>query len=270
MKNNLLMSLSNVGLKYDVKTGGFGVKEYWALKDISLKLYHGECLGVIGRNGVGKSSLLKILAGILAPDIGSVDKSEDFNTSLLSLQLGFSANLTGRENAMLSGMLLGLSSESIREKLPDVAAFAELDDFFDAPLSTYSSGMKARLGFAISMLARPELLLIDEILGVGDAQFKVKSNNAITEWLRSDKTAVLVSHSVQTLKSLCDRLVWIENGITVMEAETEIVIERFEAYNNFITALAKERDLTEKQCRDSLSQDPLVVLDNLAQAMMKI
>ena len=150
-------------------SSGAGV--FWALKDVSFDLYPGESLGVVGRNGCGKSTLLKILAGITRPDKGSIS-GEPLSATLLALQLGFLPYLTGRENAMLSGMMLGLTRSGIAERIEAIAEFAELGDFFDEPIAEYSAGMRARLGFAVAFQLDPDILLIDEVLGVGDAQFR--------------------------------------------------------------------------------------------------
>lgn len=208
-----LLSLHHVGASYWLRKGFFRRQRFWALNDVSFDLYHGESLGVIGRNGCGKSTLLKILAGITRPDRGSVS-GQGGRATLLALQLGFLPYLTGRENAMLSGMMLGLTRREIANRIPAIAAFAELGDFFDEPTAEYSSGMKARLGFAVAFQLDPDILLIDEVLGVGDAEFRKKSTAAMKEKICSDKTVVLVSHSLETVVELCDRAVWIENGCT--------------------------------------------------------
>ncbi|MGH8563686.1 MAG: ABC transporter ATP-binding protein [Gammaproteobacteria bacterium] len=225
-----VLSLRHVGASYWLRKGFFRRRRFWALKDISFDLYRGESLGVIGRNGCGKSTLLKILAGITRPDKGSIS-GQHLSATLLALQLGFLPYLTGRENAMLSGMMLGLTRPRIAERIEAIAEFAELGDFFDEPISEYSAGMRARLGFAVAFQLDPDILLIDEVLGVGDAQFREKSTAVMTEKIRSDKTVVLVSHSAETLLEFCDRAVWLEDGCTraVGPAE-EVVMAYWDAF----------------------------------------
>lgn len=224
-----LITLRNVGVRYRRRMGGIlkpTISEFWALKDVSLGLYQGEVLGVIGRNGAGKSTLLKLLAGIIKPDRG-VMIDHGFRASLLSLQVGFAPHLTGRENAMLSGMLLGLSKAAIVDRLDAIIAFSELGEFIDQPLDIYSSGMRARLGFSIAYYTDPDILLIDEVLGVGDAEFQNKSSAAMHEKIRSNKTVILVSHSPKTIADLCDRAVWIDQGRTVAEGNPAQVLEAY-------------------------------------------
>ncbi len=218
-----VLSLRHVGASYWLRKGFFRRRRFWALKDVSFDLYPGESLGVVGRNGCGKSTLLKILAGITRPDKGSIS-GEPLSATLLALQLGFLPYLTGRENAMLSGMMLGLTRLGIAERIEAIAEFAELGDFFDEPIAEYSAGMRARLGFAVAFQLDPDILLIDEVLGVGDAQFREKSAAVMTEKIRSDKTVVLVSHNAETLLELCDRAVWLEDGCTRAVGPAEEVV----------------------------------------------
>lgn len=218
-----VLSLRHVGASYWLRKGFFRRRRFWALNDVSFDLYPGESLGVVGRNGCGKSTLLKILAGITRPDKGSIS-GEPLSATLLALQLGFLAYLTGRENAMLSGMMLGLSRPQIAERIEAIAEFAELGDFFDEPIAEYSAGMRARLGFAVAFQLDPDILLIDEVLGVGDAQFREKSAAVMKEKIRSDKTVVLVSHNAETLLELCDRAVWLEDGCTRAVGPAEEVV----------------------------------------------
>ncbi len=221
-----LLSLRHVGASYWLRKGFFRRQRYWALKDVSFEVYHGESLGIIGRNGCGKSTLLKILAGITRPDQGSIRRQE-VRATLLALQLGFLPYLTGRENAMLSGMMLGLTRRQIAGRIEAIAEFAELGDFFDEPILEYSAGMKARLGFAVAFQLDPDILLIDEVLGVGDAQFRKKSTAVMTEKIRSDKTVVLVSHSAETIVELCDRAVWLEEGCSRAVGPAVEVVEQY-------------------------------------------
>lgn len=201
----------------------------WALDKVSLEVRAGETVGIIGRNGSGKSTLLRLLAGIIDPDEGDLDRAPG-RASLLSLQVGFLGHLTGRENAMLSGMLLGLSRSEVVGQLEQIIDFAEMEDFIDEPIATYSSGMRARLGFATAYHCMPDVLLIDEVLGVGDFEFRKKSRLAIQDMIESEKTVVIVSHSAPTIRQLCSKAVWIENGRTAMQGETEEVVKAYQRH----------------------------------------
>ncbi|MCC6135389.1 MAG: ABC transporter ATP-binding protein [Gammaproteobacteria bacterium] len=227
MSKSLALSLRNVGAFYWRQAGYLRKERFWALNDISFDLHHGESLGVIGRNGAGKSTLLQVLAGILRPDRGEL-VNHGVQTALLSLQIGFVPYLSGRQNALLSGMLIGLNRREVIEKMGDIKAFSELGDFFDQPINTYSSGMKARLGFSVAFQLDPDVLLIDEVLGVGDSDFRRKSSAVMRDKIRSDKTIVLVSHSAETIRQLCDRAVWIEDGITRAYGDTSDVLSFYE------------------------------------------
>lgn len=222
-----VLELKGVGLAYDEgRLRLFNRQRFWVLKDISFTLHQGETLGVLGRNGAGKSTLLRLLAGIYAPDRGSLLRHGG-RASLLSLNAGFVQHLTGRENAMLSGILLGLRKAEIRQRLPAIHEFSELGDFFDEPLRTYSSGMRARLGFSVAYQVRPEIMLIDETLGVGDENFRRKSTEAMKERIRDGGTVILVSHSAGTVRQLCDRAVWIDDGVSRMEGEVQPVLDAY-------------------------------------------
>jgi lipopolysaccharide transport system ATP-binding protein len=221
-----VISLQSAGVAYSHRTGFMKKSDYWALKDISCELHHGETLGVIGRNGAGKSSLLKLMAGIIDPSHGVV-KRQTSRVALLSLQVGFLPNLTGRDNAFLSGLLLGLGKKDISERMDSIIEFSELDEFIDQPLRSYSTGMRARLGFAVALQADPDVLLIDEILGVGDRDFKLKSSQALKERIESDRTVVIVSHQPETIRSLCDRALWIENRVSRMTGPVDEVLAAY-------------------------------------------
>ncbi|WP_296802557.1 ABC transporter ATP-binding protein [Thiolapillus sp.] len=225
---NPVLILENVGVAYRRGRSLRGGELYWALKDISLELKHGETLGVIGRNGVGKTTLLKVIAGIIAPDRGEI-RNAGVSASLLSLQVGFVPLLTGRENAILSGMLLGAPKSRIEQNMDELVAFAELEDFIDEPVSSYSAGMRARLGFSVAMQADPDILLIDEVLGVGDAAFRKKSSEEIQRRIRSNRSVILVSHNTAMMARLCDRVVWIEHGVSRMQGEAGDVLAAYEA-----------------------------------------
>ncbi|HID45301.1 MAG TPA: ABC transporter ATP-binding protein [Chromatiaceae bacterium] len=223
-----ILSLEGVGVAYRRGRSGRSGELYWALKDISLELKHGETLGVIGRNGVGKTTLLKVIAGIIAPDRGEI-RNAGVSASLLSLQVGFVPLLTGRENAILSGMLLGAPKARIETNMDKLVAFAELEAFIDEPVSSYSAGMRARLGFSVAMQADPDILLIDEVLGVGDAAFRKKSSDEIKHRIRSNRSVILVSHNIGMMAELCDRVVWIEQGVSKMQGDAGDVLAAYEA-----------------------------------------
>lgn len=203
---------NNIGVKYSRKNGLFKRKSYWALKDVSFSLLRGETLGIIGRNGAGKSTLLRILAGVLQPDQGNLE-IRCKSISLLALQLGFNLNLTGRDNIILSGMLMGMRYKEIRNRIDDIIHLSEIYDFIDQPLKTYSTGMRVKLGFAVAIQVDPDVLLIDEVLGVGDEAFRIKSSKILKNRIKSDKTVVLVSHNLSMMENLCNRLLWINAGI---------------------------------------------------------
>ncbi|MEM1223591.1 MAG: ABC transporter ATP-binding protein [Verrucomicrobiota bacterium] len=182
-------------------------KEFWALRNLDLSLKKGETLGVLGRNGAGKSTLLRLLAGVISPDEGSLNKTPDLNVQLLTVSLGFERILTGRENAVMAGMLLGHTAKFMHSKLDEIKAFSELGDFFEQPVYTYSSGMVARLGFSIALQAKPDVLLLDEVLAVGDRDFKAKSREATRSLINSGKSVVLVIHDRKVIDEFCDSVI---------------------------------------------------------------
>jgi len=185
-------------------------KRFIALQDISFKVYKGECFGVIGKNGSGKSTLLGLIAGVLKPDRGKVEIKGRVSP-LLELGAGFHPDLTGRENIILNGVLLGMTKKEVLKKLDEIIEFSELREFIDQPLRTYSSGMIARLGFSIVAHLDPNILLVDEILAVGDINFQKKCIGKIKEFKKRGVTIVLVSHDLDQVQSLCDRAIWIDN-----------------------------------------------------------
>jgi lipopolysaccharide transport system ATP-binding protein len=227
-----ILSLRNVGIGYQRRRAKFWAAPttLWALQDISLDLYEGETLGVVGRNGAGKTTLLRLLAGVIQHDYGEFT-THGHSVAMLSIQLGFVQHLSGRENVVLSGLLLGMSKAEVESKLDSIIDFAELEDFIDEPINTYSAGMRARLGFATAFHIDPDILLVDEVLGVGDAQFVAKSKEVMKQKIRSDKTVVLVSHAEASIRELCDRVVWIHRGRTMREGPTDEVMS---AYSEWI------------------------------------
>jgi lipopolysaccharide transport system ATP-binding protein len=222
----VILRARDVAVRYIVRGRIFtrGRSDRWALGGVTFDVHAGETLGIVGRNGAGKTTLLRLLAGILGPDRGVLERRTGVRASLLSLQVGFLPQLTGLENATLSGMLLGLRRTELEAKLASIVDFAELDGVMDDPISTWSDGMRARLGFSVAYHADPDLLLLDEVLGTGDAGFYVKSAAAIRERIRSDRTCVLVSHDASAIAELCDRCIWIERGrINAIGAATEVL-----------------------------------------------
>jgi lipopolysaccharide transport system ATP-binding protein len=222
----VLIELEHVGVAFSAQRRLSGGR-FWALEDVSLQLRRGERLGVIGRNGAGKSTLLRTIAGILAPDRGSIRRAP-VSCQLLSLALGFVPHLSGRDNAVLSGLMLGLRRREIMARLPSIREFSELGDFFEQPIASYSAGMMMRLAFSVAIQVEPDVLLIDEVLAVGDAEFQQKSGAAMRSRMREGHTVVLVSHNEDTIAALCDRVIWIEHGRSVLEADRETV---FAAYH---------------------------------------
>ena len=198
--------------------------ERTVLKEISLQVKQGEVLGIIGRNGCGKSTLLRAISGIYRPSSGLV-RSRGQLFLLAGIRIGFTGNLTGRENAYLYGSILGHSMEKMDELMPSIIEFSELEEFIDMPLRTYSSGMTARLGFSVATAVQPEILLIDEVLAVGDQEFKERSKERILEMVDNAGTVVIVSHSFGLMKNICDRLVLLENGVIKASGDPAHVID---------------------------------------------
>lgn len=226
-----LISLENVGVIYH-GVRRIGSKGYWALEEANLEVQEGEILGLIGHNGAGKSTLLRVIAGILQPDRGHVIHVRPLRIQLLALGLGFVPHLSGRDNAVLSGMLLGNARRDIERALPAIREYSELGEFFEQPLSCYSSGMVMRLGFSVAMQSEPDVLLIDEVLGVGDADFLEKSSADLRSKMRSGMTCILVSHSDGTIRRYCDRVAWIEHGRTLGAGPVEDMLQRYHSTSN--------------------------------------
>jgi ABC-type polysaccharide/polyol phosphate transport system ATPase subunit len=198
-------------------------KSFWALKDVTFQVRQGESVGVIGPNGAGKSTLLLVLAGIIQPSEGVVASNGHIST-LLSLQAGFDQDLTGRENIALAGALLGVPHKEMQARAEDIIEFADIGNFIDAPLKTYSSGMRAKLGFSIATAVDPDILLLDEVLQTGDEVFREKSRQRIIEILRAAKAVVLVTHDMSWVTGFCTRAILIEKGRVVMDGAPEEVV----------------------------------------------
>ena len=201
-------------------------KEFLALKDVSFEVKKGEAWGIIGTNGSGKSTLLKLICGILKPYKGSVSVHGSV-APLIELGAGFEGDLTARENIYLNGAVLGYDKHFMQQHFDEIVDFAELWDFLEMPIKNYSSGMKARLGFAVATMVRPEILIVDEILSVGDYQFRKKCEARMNEMLGGGTTLLYVSHSMEEVKRLCDHAVWMEKGEAVMIGKAEEVCEAY-------------------------------------------
>lgn len=243
MKKEKSLKVKNVTVRYK-SLKSFSVKKnllrfkksniqnnyYEALSGISFELEEGDILGVIGTNGAGKSTLLKAIAGIFSPDKGSIDLCNN-TVSLQAIGVGFQKRLTGYENIYLSGMLLGFSKKEIDEKIDDVINFADIGDFIYKPVNTYSSGMQSKLAFSITAILEANIMLIDEVLSVGDVSFRKKSYEKMKSLiLDDDRTVIIVSHNMGSLRELCNKVLWIEKGKIVEFGETDKVIDNYLEY----------------------------------------
>jgi len=223
-----VISLENVAVRYKRSGNIFHRKSYFdVLKSVTLDIYAGESLGILGRNGAGKSTLLRLISGVIRPDRGSV-VNRGVSVSLLALQAGFDDNLSGKDNAIIGGMLQGCSRREVEKKLDEIHNYSELGDFFFEPVRTYSTGMRTRLGFSITTIISPDVLLVDEVLSVGDKHFKEKAERTMIAKMQSQQTVVLVSHSHQQIARLCDRAVLIDEGRSVISGEPREVLECYE------------------------------------------
>ena len=198
-----------------------------AVKHVSFEVEEGGILGIIGKNGSGKSTLLKSIAGVFSPNAGTIDL-KGHSVSLMALGVGFKDNLTGRENIVLSGMLLGFTEKEIEARAQDIIDFAEIGEFIDRPVRTYSSGMHSKLAFAITAMLETDIMLVDEVLSVGDEKFKKKSLAKMKELINDkNRTVVIVSHSISTLQELCDRVLWIHDGEMKEIGEPKQVLKHY-------------------------------------------
>lgn len=224
-------SLKSVSSKRALFTFGKNKLDVFeAVKDVSFDIEEGQVVGLIGRNGSGKSTLLRAIAGIFSADKGDINLYGK-TVSLLSIGVGFKTNLSGRENIFLSGLLMGFKKSEIQEKLDSIIEFSELGAFIDKPVKTYSSGMYSKLAFSITAIMETDIMLIDEVLSVGDEKFKKKSYDKIKE-LISDKTrtVIIVSHSMDTLQKLCDHIIWLNNGVLMKQGETKEVLAEYKEF----------------------------------------
>jgi ABC-type polysaccharide/polyol phosphate transport system ATPase subunit len=198
-------------------------ERFWALRHVSIRVPHGESLGVVGPNGAGKSTLLQVLAGIFRPSEGTVEVRGAVS-GLLTLGAGFDQELSGRDNILLGGAFLGLDDKVTRELMPGVVEFADLGAFIDAPLKTYSAGMRARLGFAIATAVDPDILLLDEVLATGDATFREKSKGRVIELVKAAKAVILVTHDMNWVQEYCNRAILLEHGQVILEGTPDDVV----------------------------------------------
>lgn len=243
MAKNTVIEVDNVSMEFNLnKERTDSLKEFiikfikreirfqsfWALNNVSLKIYQGEKVGFVGLNGAGKSTLLKIISGVLRPTTGSV-KVNGTLAPLLALGAGFDINYTGRENIYLNGALLGHSRAEMDKKFDDIVDFSELEEFIDVPVKNYSSGMRSRLGFAIATSINPDILILDEVLSVGDMSFQAKCRDRMYNMM-SDASMLFVSHSVSQVRSLCDKAIWLHKGSIIASGEVNEICDQYEAY----------------------------------------
>lgn len=207
-------------------SGKMRIREFTALDDISFDVHKGEVVGIIGRNGAGKSTILKVISGILKPTKGTVSCHGNI-VPMLELGSGFDFDLTGKENVFLNGAILGYSEEFLKEKYQEILDFSELGGFIDVPIRNYSSGMLARLAFSIAAMVDPQILIVDEILAVGDADFQQKSHARMMELMGGGTTVLFVSHSMDQIREMCDRVVWLDHGRLRMIGSTEEVCNAY-------------------------------------------
>lgn len=224
---DIIIEAEALMLSYTVRRSGlFRSLKIPALRDVSFKVMRGETLGIVGPNGSGKSTLLKVLAGIFKPDSGRMVTTAN-SVSLMTLNLGIDPLLSGRDNAVFGGMLLGFSQRAVRERLEQIKRFSGLGDKFDQPMKSYSSGMAARLKFSVAINLSPDVMLLDEALAVGDRNFRARAYRAITSKIESDQTVILVSHSESEIAKLCDRVLLLDDGKIVAEGPTDTVLEQY-------------------------------------------
>lgn len=242
MDNDYVIEVDNVTIRFNKSTqkidsikeyfvrlvkGQLMFQEFLALKDVSLKVRKGEAWGLIGTNGSGKSTLLKAISGIMKPYKGTIKVTGGI-APLIELGAGFDANLTARENIYLNGAVLGHSTRFMDEYFDDIVEFAGISEFLDSPIKNYSSGMKARLGFSVATMVQPDILIVDEVLSVGDFLFRKKCNQRMEELLSKGTTLLFVSHNIEQVKNLCSHALWLDKGNTVMSGDAETVCGAYE------------------------------------------
>jgi len=240
-ESNVIIELNDVTIRYNIAsekiydlkeyaikmlTGKLHFKEFFALNDVSFQIHQGESWGIIGKNGAGKSTLLKTICGIIDPYRGSV-KAEGYIAPMIELSAGMDSNLTAAENIFLNGAILGNSRKFMKTHFDEIVDFAEIHKFLETPIKNYSSGMRARLGFAVATIVKPDILIVDEVLAVGDFEFRKKCENRIQELLEGGTTLLLVSHAVNDIKKLCDNAIWIEDGKVRMIGDSKTVCDSY-------------------------------------------
>ena len=240
-KKRVMIELDTVSHSYHSGRKSFDHGTHHVLNQVSLQLYEGETLGIIGRNGVGKTTLLQLMAGILAPTLGDVRIHPGKSASLLTLGLGFKPDLSGRDNALLAAMLQGSTRQRAESFLVDIAEFSELGDSFHEPVKNYSSGMRARLAFTTALMTHVDVLLIDESLSVGDVHFRGKAQAAMKSRITGEQTVVFVSHMADQVKEMCDRVIWLDKGRIAAEGDA---VEVTDAYTQHI--LEARRGITQQ------------------------
>jgi len=239
---NIAVTVDNLHIKYrglkktSIRASWTKLKDkvetFHALKGVSFEVEEGKILGIIGKNGSGKSTMLRAIAGIFSPDEGSIDLHGN-TISLLSIGVGFNPKLTGKENIYLSGMLLGFSEEEIEKKEKEIIEFADIGEFIYKPVKTYSSGMYSKLAFAITAILETDIMLIDEVLSVGDARFHEKSYNKMKELISDEhRTVIIVSHGLGTIRELCDEVLWLNDGEVIEIGKPEEIIPKYEKFMN--------------------------------------
>ncbi len=201
-------------------------EEFWALKDVKFNIDKGEVVGLIGSNGAGKSTLLKVVSGVMKPTKGKVEV-HGVISPMIELGAGFDGNLTARENIYLNGAILGYSRKFIDEKFDEIVEFSELRDFLEVPVKNFSSGMTAKLAFSIATIVNPEILIVDEILSVGDLKFQEKSKHKMMEMIKGGTTVLYVSHSLESIKDLCTKVVWLEHGKVIKIGDTKKICDEY-------------------------------------------
>ena len=236
-----IISVNNVSMKFNMSNEKFdGLKEYfiklakhelhfkefWALKNVSVDINRGDVFGIVGLNGSGKSTLLKVISGILKPSCGHVEINGSISP-LIELGAGFDMNLTATENVMLNGLVLGYSKQQMLDKMDEIIEFSELQPFMDVAVKNFSSGMIARLGFAIATSVQPEILIVDEILSVGDFLFQQKCEARMNEMMAGGTTVLIVSHSIEQIERLCTKVMWLDKGNVVMIGDTQEVCDAY-------------------------------------------
>lgn len=231
MKDNIMIEVNDVSMKFNLGIEkGFSLKqgfidlfnkekkrnkkksEFWALKNVDFKVHKGEVVGFIGSNGAGKSTLLKVVAGVMKPTKGNINAYGNI-CPMIELGAGFDMDLTARENIYLNGAVMGYSKELIDSKFNEIVEFSELQDFLDVPVKNFSSGMVARLAFSVATIVEPEILIVDEILSVGDIAFQAKSEAKMRSMIGGGTTVLFVSHSIDQIKKMCDKVIWVEHGV---------------------------------------------------------